>query len=48
MTDLEKEFELPSLDDLFTTQAQRDDAKLKRIYELPLDMIDQFPSTLLR
>lgn len=43
MTDLEKEFDLPSLDDLFTTQAQRDDAKLKRIYELPLDMIDQFP-----
>lgn len=34
---------LPSLDELFTAQAERDDAKLKRIYEIPLSEIDPFP-----
>lgn len=34
---------LPSLDELFSSQEERDDAKLKRIYEIPLDEIDPFP-----
>ena len=37
------EMRLPSLDDLFSSQEERDDAKLKRIYEIPLDEIDPFP-----
>ena len=37
------ELNLPTLDDLFSTQEERDDAKLKRIYEIPLDEIDGFP-----
>lgn len=39
----ELDFHLPSADDLFSTQEERDDAKLKRIYEIPLDEIDPFP-----
>ncbi|MBP3896412.1 MAG: ParB/RepB/Spo0J family partition protein [Mogibacterium sp.] len=39
----DKEMKLPSLDDLFSSQEERDDAKLKRIYEIPLDEIDPFP-----
>lgn len=38
-----REIELPSLDDLFSTQEERDDAKLRRIEEIPLDKIDPFP-----
>ena len=38
------ELNLPTLDDLFSTQEERDDAKLKRIYEIPLDEIDDFPN----
>ena len=37
------EMKLPSLDDLFSSQEERDDAKLKRIFEIPLDEIDPFP-----
>lgn len=37
------EMRLPSLDDLFSSQEEREDAKLKRIYEIPLDEIDPFP-----
>ena len=37
------EMKLPSLDDLFSSQEERDDAKLKRIYDIPLDEIDPFP-----
>lgn len=36
-------FDLPKLDDYFTTQEQRDDAKLKKIHDIPLDKIDEFP-----
>lgn len=39
----ENEIRLPSLDDLFSTQEERDDAKLKRIHEIPIDLIDPFP-----
>lgn len=38
------ELNLPTLDELFTTQEERDDARLKRIYEIPLDEIDDFPN----
>lgn len=37
------EMKLPSFDELFSTQEERDDAKLKRIYEIPLGEIDPFP-----
>lgn len=36
------EMKLPSLDELFSSQEERDDAKLKRIYEIPLDKFDPF------
>lgn len=39
----ELDFGLATLDDLFSSQEERDDAKLKRIEEIPLDMIDPFP-----
>lgn len=39
----ETEFNLPTLDDLFTTQEQRDEAKLKKIEDIPIDEIDPFP-----
>lgn len=39
----ETEMRLPSLDELFSSQEERDDAKLKRIYEIPLSEIDPFP-----
>lgn len=32
-----------SLDDLFSTQEERDEAKLAKIYDIPLEMIDDFP-----
>lgn len=40
----ENAFDLPKLDEYFTTQEQRDDAKLKKIYEIPLEEIDEFPN----
>ena len=39
----ENTFDLPKLDEYFTTQEQRDAAKLKKIEEIPLEMIDDFP-----
>ena len=39
----ENAFDLPRLDEYFTTQEQRDDAKLKKINEIPLEEIDEFP-----
>ena len=41
--DRNKEMRLPSLDELFSSQEERDDAKLKRIYEIPISEIDPFP-----
>ena len=35
---------LTSVDSLFTTQAERDDAKLTRVEEIPIDLIDDFPN----
>lgn len=37
------EIKLPSLDELFSSQEERDDARLKRIYEIPINQIDPFP-----
>ena len=34
---------LPTLDDLFSTQELRDDAKLSKIRDIPLELIDDFP-----
>ena len=39
----EIDFDLPKLDDLFTTQEERDEAKLKKTYDIPIDQIDDFP-----
>lgn len=36
-------FTLGTVDDMFTTQEMRDDAKLARIHEIPLDEIGEFP-----
>ena len=35
---------LTSVDSLFTTQKERDEAKLKRIYDIPISEIDDFPN----
>ena len=37
------DFGLPSVDDLFTSQEERDESKLKKIQDIPLDLIDPFP-----
>lgn len=42
MTKRESDFTLPTLDDLFTTQAERDDAKLERVKNIPLDELHPF------
>ena len=35
---------LTSVDSLFTTQAERDEAKLTRVEEIPIELIDDFPN----
>ena len=42
MTKRKSDFTLPTLDDLFSTQEMRDDAKLERIQELPLSELHPF------
>ena len=42
MTKRKSDFTLPTLDDLFTTQAERDDAKLERVKSIPLDKLHPF------
>lgn len=42
MTKRKSDFTLPTLDDLFTTQAERDDAKLERVKNIPLDELHLF------
>lgn len=37
-------FTLNGVDDMFTTQEMRDDAKLARINEIPIELIDEFPN----
>ena len=43
MADRKSDFALPTLDDLFSTQELRDDAKLSKIRDIPLELIDNFP-----
>ena len=38
------DFELPTLDDLFSTQQERDEAKLDKIRDIPIAEIDDFPN----
>jgi len=37
------EVKLPSLDSLFSTQAERDDIRREKVHEIPIDGIDSFP-----
>ena len=43
MAGRKSDFTLPTLDDLFSTQEFRDDAKLSKIRDIPLELIDDFP-----
>ena len=43
MAGRKSDFALPTLDDLFSTQELRDDAKLSKIRDIPLELIDDFP-----
>ena len=43
MAGRKSDFTLPTLDDLFSTQELRDDAKLRKIRDIPLELIDDFP-----
>ncbi len=44
MTSKKSDFSLPTFDDLFSTQQERDDAKLDKIRDIPLSEIDDFPN----
>ena len=43
MSGRKSDFTLTKLDDLFTTQAQRDEEQLSKIRDIPLELIDDFP-----
>ena len=43
MAGRKSDFTLPTLDDLFSTQELRDDTKLSKIRDIPLELIDDFP-----
>ena len=45
MAGRKSDFTLPTnaIDDLFSSQEERDEAKLKKIVEIPLALIDAFP-----
>ena len=45
MAGRKSDFTLPTnaIDDLFSSQEERDEAKLKKIVEIPLTLIDAFP-----
>ena len=43
MAGRKSDFTLPTLDDLFSTQELRDDAKPSKIRDIPLELIDDFP-----
>lgn len=42
MTKRKSDFTLPTLGDLFTTQAERDDARLERVKNIPIDELHPF------
>lgn len=43
MAERKSDFTLPTLDDLFSTQQEREDAKLEKIRDISLDLIGDFP-----
>lgn len=43
MAGRKSDFTLTRLDDLFTTQAQREEERLSKIRDIPLELIDEFP-----
>ena len=43
MAGRKSDFTLTKLDDLFSTQEQRDEEKLSKIRDIPLELIDDFP-----
>ena len=43
MAGRKSDFTLTKLDDLFTTQAQRDEEQISKIRDIPLELIDDFP-----
>ena len=43
MAGRKSDFTLTKLDDLFTTQAQRDEEQLSKIRDIPLELVDDFP-----
>lgn len=43
MAGRKSDFTLTSLDDLFTTQAQREEERLSKIRDIPIELIDDFP-----
>ena len=43
MANRKSDFTLPSFDDLFSTEAEREEAKLARIRDIPIELIDDFP-----
>lgn len=43
MAGRKSDFTLTKLDDLFTTQAQREEEKLSKIRDIPVELIDDFP-----
>ena len=43
MAGRKSDFTLPTLDDLFSTQEMRDEAKLAKIRDIPIEQIDDFP-----
>ena len=43
MAGRKSDFTLPTLDDLFSTQEMRDEQKLARIRDIPIELIDSFP-----
>lgn len=43
MTGRKSDFTLTRLDDLFTTQAQREEERLSKIRDIPIELIDDFP-----
>lgn len=44
MAGRKSDFTLPTLDDIFSTQEQRDEAKLAKIRDIPISEIDDFPN----
>ena len=43
MTGRKSDFALPTLDDLFSTEEERQDNKLAKIRDIPIELVDDFP-----